>query len=182
METVALLGGRRRWLAIGRLSGKIRDDASPIYGSILHPDLGVGPLLKLNYYFLQNFLKDPYGADCRIYVYLKIPRTGQANTWSVFTPAHWDKDEWHPLLVLWRFLQVLSLCVCVYLTHSSSSILLFGFLSKNPFDNILDYVMVADCNTNHPGVQFLTYKTEKPVKKGGNILLAFPLPSASLNF
>jgi hypothetical protein len=28
-----------------------------------------------------------------------------------FTPAHWDKDEWHPTRGPWRFIQVLSLCV-----------------------------------------------------------------------
>nr|GMD68248.1 CDP-diacylglycerol--serine O-phosphatidyltransferase 1-like isoform X1 [Ipomoea batatas] len=49
-------------------------------------------------------------------------------TLGQFTPAHWDKDEWHPLLGSWRFLQVLSLCV-VFLTHSSSSFV-FGFLPK----------------------------------------------------
>nr|GMD63279.1 Transposon Ty3-G Gag-Pol polyprotein [Ipomoea batatas] len=49
-------------------------------------------------------------------------------TLGQFTPAHWDKDEWHPLLGPWRFLQVLSLCV-VFLTHSSSSFV-FGFLPK----------------------------------------------------
>ncbi|MCE2055118.1 hypothetical protein HAX54_042009 [Datura stramonium] len=27
-------------------------------------------------------------------------------TLGQFTPAHWDKDEWHPLLGPWRFLQV----------------------------------------------------------------------------
>ncbi|XP_008672257.1 CDP-diacylglycerol--serine O-phosphatidyltransferase 1 isoform X2 [Zea mays] len=28
-----------------------------------------------------------------------------------FTPAQWDKDEWHPTRGPWRFIQVLSLCV-----------------------------------------------------------------------
>nr|GMD60092.1 CDP-diacylglycerol--serine O-phosphatidyltransferase 1-like isoform X1 [Ipomoea batatas] len=113
-----------------------------------------GPLLKLNYYFLQNFLKDPMVLIAE-FMYLKIPRTGiwagmrtvryfdgrtyewvgisqQPNiigkvkrTLGQFTPAHWDKDEWHPLLGPWRFLQVLSLCV-VFLTVHSSSSFVFG--------------------------------------------------------
>lgn len=36
-------------------------------------------------------------------------------TLGQFTPAQWDKDEWHPLLGPWRFVQVLFLCI-VFLT------------------------------------------------------------------
>ncbi|GAA0162335.1 transferase [Lithospermum erythrorhizon] len=36
-------------------------------------------------------------------------------TLGQFTPAQWDKDEWHPLLGPLRFVQVLSLCI-VFLT------------------------------------------------------------------
>ncbi|KAL6579525.1 heat shock protein Pss1 [Orobanche minor] len=32
-------------------------------------------------------------------------------TLGQFTPARWDKDEWHPLLGPLRFIQVLSLCI-----------------------------------------------------------------------
>ncbi|TQD77799.1 hypothetical protein C1H46_036703 [Malus baccata] len=36
-------------------------------------------------------------------------------TLGQFTPAQWDKDEWHPLLGPWRFIQVLTLCI-VFMT------------------------------------------------------------------
>ncbi|KAL0380818.1 UNVERIFIED_CONTAM: CDP-diacylglycerol--serine O-phosphatidyltransferase 1 [Sesamum angustifolium] len=36
-------------------------------------------------------------------------------TLGQFTPARWDKDEWHPFLGPFRFIQVLSLCI-VFLT------------------------------------------------------------------
>ncbi|KAG9449016.1 hypothetical protein H6P81_008981 [Aristolochia fimbriata] len=67
-------------------------------------------------------------------------------TLGQFTPAHWDKDEWHPLLGPWRFIQ------------ESRDYIQIGF-------------MVVNCNTNHSRVQFILARQETS-KKSGSFLLA----------
>lgn len=56
-------------------------------------------------------------------------------TLGQFTPAHWDRDEWHPLLGPLRFVQVLTLCV-VFLTVELNTFFLKFCLwipPRNPF-------------------------------------------------
>lgn len=58
--------------------------------------------------------------DGRTYEWVGISRQPNIiskvkRTLGQFTPAQWDKDEWHPLLGPWRFVQVLFLCI-VFLT------------------------------------------------------------------
>lgn len=42
-----------------------------------------------------------------------------------FTPAQWDKDEWHPLQGPWRFIQVLTLCVVILTVELNTFFLKF---------------------------------------------------------
>lgn len=56
-------------------------------------------------------------------------------TLGQFTPAHWDRDEWHPLLGPLRFVQVLTLCI-VFLTVELNTFFLKFCLwipPRNPF-------------------------------------------------
>nr|GMD70355.1 CDP-diacylglycerol--serine O-phosphatidyltransferase 1-like isoform X1 [Ipomoea batatas] len=62
-------------------------------------------------------------------------------TLGQFTPAHWDKDEWHPLLGPWRFLQVLSLCV-VFLTVELNTFFLKFCLWVPPQNPLIIYRLV----------------------------------------
>lgn len=46
-------------------------------------------------------------------------------TLGQFTPAQWDKDEWHPLLGPLRFIQVLSLCIAILTVELNTFFLKF---------------------------------------------------------
>ncbi|KAI7748395.1 hypothetical protein M8C21_013913 [Ambrosia artemisiifolia] len=62
-------------------------------------------------------------------------------TLSQFTPAHWDKDEWNPLLGPWRFIQVFSLCI-VFLTVELNTFFLKFCLWVPPRNPIIVYRLV----------------------------------------
>lgn len=62
-------------------------------------------------------------------------------TLGQFTPAYWDKDEWHPLLGPWRFLQVLSLCV-VFLTVELNTFFLKFCLWVPPRNPLIIYRLI----------------------------------------
>nr|GLL32232.1 CDP-diacylglycerol--serine O-phosphatidyltransferase 1-like isoform X1 [Ipomoea trifida] len=62
-------------------------------------------------------------------------------TLGQFTPAYWDKDEWHPLLGPWRFLQVLSLCV-VFLTVELNTFFLKFSLWVPPRNPLIIYRLI----------------------------------------
>lgn len=62
-------------------------------------------------------------------------------TLGQFTPARWDKDEWHPLLGPWRFIQVLSLCV-VFLTVELNTFFLKFCLWIPPRNPIIIYRLI----------------------------------------
>lgn len=68
--------------------------------------------------------------------YIQVKRTlGQ------FTPAQWDKDEWHPLLGPWRFIQVLALCI-VFLTVELNTFFLKYCLWVPPRNPVIVYRLV----------------------------------------
>ena len=70
------------------------------------------------------------------FYFCKVKRTlGQ------FTPAQWDKDEWHPLLGPWRFIQVLSLCV-VFLTVELNTFFLKFCLWIPPRNPLIVYRLI----------------------------------------
>nr|XP_043638593.1 CDP-diacylglycerol--serine O-phosphatidyltransferase 1-like [Erigeron canadensis] len=89
-------------------------------------------------------------------------------TLSQFTPAHWDKDEWHPFLGPWRFIQVLFLCI-VFLTVELNTFFLKFCLwipSRNP---VIVYRLILWWLIAIPTVrEYNSYlQDRKPVKKVG---------------
>lgn len=62
-------------------------------------------------------------------------------TLGQFTPAQWDKDEWHPLLGPWRFIQVLSLCI-VFLTVELNTFFLKFCLWIPPRNPVVIYRLI----------------------------------------
>jgi hypothetical protein len=62
-------------------------------------------------------------------------------TLGQFTPAQWDKDEWHPLQGPWRFIQVLSLCI-VFLTVELNTFFLKFCLWIPPRNSVVIYRLI----------------------------------------
>ena len=62
-------------------------------------------------------------------------------TLGQFTPAQWDKDEWHPLLGPWRFFQVISLCI-IFLTVELNTFFLKFCLWVPPRNPVIIYRLV----------------------------------------
>ncbi|KVH96239.1 hypothetical protein Ccrd_001679 [Cynara cardunculus var. scolymus] len=81
-------------------------------------------------------------------------------TLGQFTPAHWDKDEWHPFLGPRRFIQVLTLCI-VFLTVELNTFFLKFCLWVPPRNPIIVYRLMLWWLLAIPTVR------EKPVKKVG---------------
>lgn len=69
-------------------------------------------------------------------MYLQVKRT----LWQ-FTPAQWDKDQWHPLLGPWRFIQVLTLCI-VFLTVELNTFFLKFCLWVPPRNPVIVYRLI----------------------------------------
>ncbi|XP_076956055.1 CDP-diacylglycerol--serine O-phosphatidyltransferase 1-like isoform X1 [Bidens hawaiensis] len=89
-------------------------------------------------------------------------------TLSQFTPAHWDKDEWNPLLGPWRFIQVFSLCI-VFLTVELNTFFLKFCLWVPPRNPIIVYRLVLWWLIAIPTIrEYNSYlQDRKPVKKVG---------------
>ncbi|KAK4753824.1 hypothetical protein SAY87_001928 [Trapa incisa] len=62
-------------------------------------------------------------------------------TLGQFTPAQWDKDEWHPLQGPWRFIQILCLCV-VFLTVELNTFFLKFCLWIPPRNPVIIYRLI----------------------------------------
>ncbi|XP_038892344.1 CDP-diacylglycerol--serine O-phosphatidyltransferase 1-like isoform X5 [Benincasa hispida] len=95
--------------------------------------------------------------------YIQVKRTlGQ------FTPAQWDKDEWHPLLGPWRFIQVLALCI-VFLTVELNTFFLKYCLWVPPRNPVIVYRLVLWWLIAIPTMrEYNVYlQDRKPVKKIG---------------
>ncbi|CAH9114731.1 unnamed protein product [Cuscuta europaea] len=90
-------------------------------------------------------------------------------TLGQFTPACWDKDEWHPLLGPWRFLQVLSLCV-VFLTVELNTFFLKFCLWIPPRNPLVVYRLVLWWLIAIPTIrEYNTYLQDRnSVKKVGS--------------
>ncbi|KAL5718340.1 L-serine-phosphatidylethanolamine phosphatidyltransferase [Ranunculus cassubicifolius] len=85
-----------------------------------------------------------------------------------FTPAHWDKDEWHPLLGPWRFIQVLTLCI-VFMTVELNTFFL-KFCLWIPHSNpVITYRLILWWLIAIPTIrEYNSYlQDRKPVKKLG---------------
>ncbi|KAG8639170.1 CDP-diacylglycerol--serine O-phosphatidyltransferase 1 isoform X2 [Manihot esculenta] len=89
-------------------------------------------------------------------------------TLGQFTPAQWDKDEWHPLLGPWRFIQVLSLCI-VFLTVELNTFFLKFCLWIPPRNPVIVYRLILWWLIAIPTIrEYNSYlQDRKPVKKVG---------------
>ncbi|RZB43563.1 CDP-diacylglycerol--serine O-phosphatidyltransferase 1 isoform C [Glycine soja] len=89
-------------------------------------------------------------------------------TLGQFTPAQWDKDEWHPLLGPWRFIQVLSLCI-VFLTVELNTFFLKFCLWIPPRNSVVIYRLILWWLLAIPTIrEYNSYlQDRKPVKKVG---------------
>ncbi|KAL7611225.1 hypothetical protein Lser_V15G11727 [Lactuca serriola] len=89
-------------------------------------------------------------------------------TLGQFTPANWDKDEWHPFLDPWRFIQVLTLCI-VFLTVELNTFFLKFCLWVPPRNPIIVYRLLLWWLIAIPTVrEYNSYlQDRKPVKKVG---------------
>ncbi|KAG6500359.1 hypothetical protein ZIOFF_040204 [Zingiber officinale] len=101
--------------------------------------------------------------DFNVILVMRVKRTlGQ------FTPAKWDKDEWHPLLGPLRFIQVLCLCV-VFMTVELNTFFLKFCLWVPPRNPLIVYRLVLWWLIAIPTIrEYNTYlQDRKPIKKVG---------------
>ncbi|XP_025886340.1 CDP-diacylglycerol--serine O-phosphatidyltransferase 1 isoform X1 [Solanum lycopersicum] len=111
--------------------------------------------------------------DGRTYEWVGISRQPNImgkvkRTLGQFTPAHWDKDEWRPLLGPWRFLQVLTLCV-IFLTVELNTFFLKFCLWIPPRNPLIVYRLVLWWLLAIPTIrEYNSYLQDRtPVKKVG---------------
>ncbi|KAL0723516.1 hypothetical protein Bca4012_038115 [Brassica carinata] len=90
-------------------------------------------------------------------------------TLGQFTPAHWDKDEWHPLQGPWRFIQVLTLCI-IFLTVELNTFFLKFSLWIPPRNPVILYRLILWWLIAIPTTrEYNSYlQDRKPVKKVGS--------------
>uniref|UniRef100_A0A2N9IC31 CDP-diacylglycerol--serine O-phosphatidyltransferase n=1 Tax=Fagus sylvatica TaxID=28930 RepID=A0A2N9IC31_FAGSY len=90
-------------------------------------------------------------------------------TLGQFTPAQWDKDEWHPLLGPWRFIQVLTLCI-IFLTVELNTFFLKFCLWIPPRNPVIVYRLILWWLIAIPTIrEYNSYlQDRKPVKKVGS--------------
>nr|GMD66004.1 CDP-diacylglycerol--serine O-phosphatidyltransferase 1-like isoform X1 [Ipomoea batatas] len=103
-------------------------------------------ILICNWFGIWAGMRTVHYFDGRTYEWVGISQQPNIigkvkRTLGQFTPAHWDKDEWHPLLGPWRFLQVLSLCV-VFLTVELNTFFLKFCLWVPPQNPLIIYRLV----------------------------------------
>ncbi|XP_016572744.2 CDP-diacylglycerol--serine O-phosphatidyltransferase 1 isoform X3 [Capsicum annuum] len=132
-------------------------------------------ILKYNHFILGIWagMRTVRYFDGRTYEWVGISRQPNImgkvkRTLGQFTPAHWDKDEWHPLLGPWRFLQVLSLCV-IFLTVELNTFFLKFCLWIPPRNPLIVYRLVLWWLLAIPTIrEYNNYlQDRKPVKKVG---------------
>ncbi|KAG0452290.1 hypothetical protein HPP92_025776 [Vanilla planifolia] len=89
-------------------------------------------------------------------------------TLGQFTPARWDKDEWHPMLGPLRFVQVLSLCV-VFMAVELNTFFLKFCLWIPPRNPVVVYRLILWWLIAIPTIrEYNNYlQDRKPVKKLG---------------
>lgn len=102
-----------------------------LYRLVINFCLMVYPFIGCCFLFISVYVQPHY-----FLLLFQVKRTlGQ------FTPAKWDKDEWHPLLGPWRFIQVLSLCI-VFLTVELNTFFLKFCLWIPPRNPVIVYRLV----------------------------------------
>ena len=78
---------------------------------------------------------------CVLKMYQLLFSVQVKRTLGQFTPAQWDKDEWHPLLGPWRFFQVLTLCI-IFLTVELNTFFLKFCLWVPPRNPVIVYRLI----------------------------------------
>ncbi|GER29917.1 phosphatidylserine synthase [Striga asiatica] len=88
-------------------------------------------------------LMEVFGQECVLFgtLMVKLMNGLVKRTLGQFTPARWDKDEWHPLLGPFRFIQVLSLCI-IFLTVELNTFFLKFCLWIPPRNPVIIYRLV----------------------------------------
>ncbi|CAN0877045.1 CDP-diacylglycerol--serine O-phosphatidyltransferase 1 [Linum grandiflorum] len=89
-------------------------------------------ILTCNWFGIWAGMRTVRYFDGKTYEWIGISRQPNIigkmkRTLGQFTPAQWDKDEWHPLLGPWRFLQVLTLCIVFMTVELNTFFLKFCF-------------------------------------------------------
>ncbi|KAF8399059.1 hypothetical protein HHK36_014925 [Tetracentron sinense] len=157
MHTVRYFDGRTyEWVGISRQPN--------IISKVCSISLNPSGLQLFNKYWCWYFRISlwPYKPCCFLLLF-QVKRTlGQ------FTPARWDKDEWHPLLGPWRFIQVLSLCI-VFMTVELNTFFLKFCLWIPPQNPVIAYRLILWWLIAIPTIrEYNSYlQDKKPAKKVG---------------
>ncbi|KAG6391658.1 hypothetical protein SASPL_149415 [Salvia splendens] len=99
-------------------------------------------------------------------------------TLGQFTPAMWDKDEWHPFLGPIRFLQVLSLCI-VFLTVELNTFFLKFCLWIPPQNPLIVYRLVFWWLVAIPTIrEYNSYLQDRPISSRHAYMVGYILESS----
>ncbi|KMT19495.1 hypothetical protein BVRB_1g011180 isoform C [Beta vulgaris subsp. vulgaris] len=103
-------------------------------------------ILLCNWFGIWTGMRTVRYFDGKTYEWVGISRQPNImgkvkRTLGQFTPARWDKDEWHPLLGPWRFVQVLFLCI-VFLTVELNTFFLKFCLWIPPRNPVIVYRLI----------------------------------------
>ncbi|CAN1840211.1 CDP-diacylglycerol--serine O-phosphatidyltransferase 1 [Linum perenne] len=130
-------------------------------------------ILTCNWFGIWAGMRTVRYFDGKTYEWIGISRQPNImgkvkRTLGQFTPAHWDKDEWHPLLGPWRFLQVLTLCI-IFLTVELNTFFLKFCLWVPPRNPVIIYRLILWWLIAIPTIrEYNSYlQDRKPVKKVG---------------
>ncbi|CAN0871493.1 CDP-diacylglycerol--serine O-phosphatidyltransferase 1 [Linum grandiflorum] len=130
-------------------------------------------ILTCNWFGIWAGMRTVRYFDGKTYEWIGISRQPNImgkvkRTLGQFTPAHWDKDEWHPLLGPWRFLQVLTLCI-IFLTVELNTFFLKFCLWIPPRNPVIIYRLILWWLIAIPTIrEYNSYlQDRKPVKKVG---------------
>ncbi|WVZ72000.1 hypothetical protein U9M48_020526 [Paspalum notatum var. saurae] len=131
-------------------------------------------ILICNWFGIWAGMKTVRYFDGRTYEWVGLSRQPNIiskvkRTLGQFTPAQWDKDEWHPLLGPWRFIQVLSLCI-VFMAVELNTFFLKFCLWIPPRNPLIVYRLVLWWLIAIPTIrEYNTYlQDRKPFKKVGS--------------
>uniref|UniRef100_A0A803KUR3 CDP-diacylglycerol--serine O-phosphatidyltransferase n=1 Tax=Chenopodium quinoa TaxID=63459 RepID=A0A803KUR3_CHEQI len=130
-------------------------------------------ILLCNWFGIWTGMRTVRYFDGKTYEWVGISRQPNIigkvkRTLGQFTPARWDKDEWHPLLGPWRFVQVLFLCI-VFLTVELNTFFLKFCLWIPPRNPIIIYRLILWWLIAIPTIrEYNSYlQDRKPIKKVG---------------
>ncbi|KAE8707253.1 CDP-diacylglycerol--serine O-phosphatidyltransferase 1 [Hibiscus syriacus] len=130
-------------------------------------------ILTYNWFGIWSGMHTVRYVDGKTYEWVGISRQPNImgkvkRTLGQFTPAQWDKDEWHPLLGPMRFIQVLSLCI-VFLMVELNTFFLKFCLWIPPRNPVIVYRLILWRLIAIPTIrEYNSYlQDRKPAKKVG---------------